>query len=136
MSEIKFRGKDDNGNWHFGDLSTSKHFPPQIVEGGLYTRFFFVDPATVGQYTGLSDKDGNGIYEGDIVRLSPQFSVKQGLKREFRYPAVVRWDERLARFSLRSPEIISNIPDSEYISVIGNVYDNPNLLEAAHDQSD
>ena len=125
MREIKFRGR--MGVWVYGDLTRDTSGLPLI---GIPLHWEYVEPETVGQFTGLCDSDGREIYEGDIVKLSPQFSVKQGLKREFRFPAVVRWDERLARFSLRSMEIIDSLRGSEYITVIGNVHDNPELLEA------
>ena len=134
MREIKFRGRvaPRGKQWFYGDLDTHTWGVCILDKNTLHT----VISETVGQYTGLKDAPGKEIYEGDIVKLSPQFSAKQGLKCEFRFPAVVRWDERLARFSLRSMEIIDYllhglIPyGSEYITVIGNVHDNPELLEA------
>lgn len=121
MREIKFRGKDDNGHWHFGDLSTSKHFPPQIVEGGLYTRFFFVDPDSVGQYTGLKDSDGKEIYEGDIIELNSGYCVKDGVRTDFIFHAVVCWVKN--GFMYKGPGIFGSTFDN--VKVIGNIYDNP-----------
>lgn len=134
MREIKFRGQtcDTPPHWVFGDLYHYTTGEPAINYTHPHKKWLEsepVRPETVGQYTGLEDSNGKEIYEGDIVEISPQFSAKQGLKREFHLSAVVRWDERLARFVVISKEILDSIPDSEFVSVIGNIHDNPELLE-------
>lgn len=126
MREIKFRGRGAprGKQWFYGDLDT--HTSGVCILD--YDALHAVVPETVGQYTGLKDAKGKEIYEGDIVEILPQFSAKQGLKRKFHLFAVVRWDERLARFVVISKEILDSIPDSECVSVIGNVHDTPELL--------
>lgn len=91
---------------------------------------------TVGQYTGITDKNGKRIFEGDIVRLNEDYDYGSD-NRFLRIPLLVEWDMEMARFKaykgvLPKGEVCVDtgleLYDDEY-EVIGNIHDNPELLE-------
>lgn len=129
MREILFRGKrTDNGEWVFGRQLADDVIVPigQPFEFEINTGFirsdlkcYEVDSDTVGQYTGLTDNNGKKIFEGDII--------KWGLK-----PCVVKWDEYNASFCLYVYGTIKisgfNRDTMKLKEVIGNIYDNPEII--------
>lgn len=129
MREILFRGKRrDNGLWETGSLV--------IVRGGISgEQVSIVDkmtgyltpviPKTVGQYTGLSDRNGRKIFEGDIVDVFVK--NKKTVCR-------VAWAEVVGQWQLlqanRLPGTASHLDLSCYdFEIIGNIYDNPELFK-------
>lgn len=152
MKEVKFRGKrTDNGEWVYGNLvqmETSERYGKQevfsntwIVEIAkeLETRafsegcsvwanndFIQVDPKTVGEYTGLKDKNGKEIFEGDILQ-SQHGQNGRVTWDESRLTYIVIWSAKTSKFA---EEYDSYLYQALYRSeVIGNIYENPELLE-------
>lgn len=131
--EILFRGKRlDNGEWVEGNLFipdkvTRLNVPTEILVGTNVVRISYeVDPATVGQYTGLTDKDGKKIFEGDIVN----FTRINALGYTTRRTGVVRYYDKLPVFYIKATT--GDAWDwcvCQDIEVIGNVVDNAELLE-------
>lgn len=135
MREIKFRGKTvDTGNWVYGSYQADvvligKHTIIYLDYDGYYCEEEVI-PETIGQYTGLEDKNGREIYEGDIVRIWGG-EYCQGYWEVAEIGEVV-FEEY--SFGIKSngrfhPFNIAFDYDLE-IKVIGNIYENPELLEA------
>jgi len=124
MREIKFRGKRlDNGGWVYGDFTRRKsRYAPQLdTTYGIsdeFGTFRAVDQSTVGQFTGLCDKDGREIYEGDIIKYHPEANA--GIGRVIYigsgFYVTDEFNGLLDSFAQMG------------IEVIGNIYDNPELL--------
>lgn len=132
MREILFRGKrKDNGKWTYGFYALFasnkglKHGIYTGAENGCVIPYEVISE-TVGQYTGLTDKNGNKIFEGDIVKSCFRGEAdKEPMTVEFRI-------ERRGWFPFACGDDcgcceVDTYPP-EYTEVIGNIYDNPGLL--------
>jgi uncharacterized phage protein (TIGR01671 family) len=138
MREILFRGKRvDNGEWIEGGIIFVKHSPFVCYElaKGL-PKLYEVIYETVGQYTGLDDRSGKKIFEGDILQQYKDVWLnghRTGKLREL-CKFVVEWDESYAGFI---PCIYRNDDREKYnfnencCIVIGNIHDNPELLHTS-----
>jgi len=118
MRGIEFRGKAKSGDWFYGDLA---HIEGWIYIGKGIFRDIRVIPETVGQWTGLLDKNGAKIFEGDIARY-------KGMELP------VRWDTEKAGFFIGDDKYwMMNGID---IEAIGNIHDNPELLASRIKEND
>lgn len=126
MREILFRGKRlDNGKFVEGDLSCCLNGTVRINphEYGQPWLGYPVNPETVGQYTGLIDKNGVKIFEGDIVGR-----FENGEECFYR----IEFDEKFASFigtEINGIGFIRFSRGREICEVVGNIYDNPEITE-------
>ena len=139
--EIKFRGKDYENKWRYGDLVQEKWGQGKAIMIKKNTTAWSVLEDTVGQFTGLKDENGKEIYEGDII--------------EFSYDEFIgNFDTKVAKgtieftngtFLIKTFEIegkkVKDTDNEEWfllytvntctLKVIGNVHENLELLEGA-----
>ena len=133
MREIIFRGKRaDNGEWVYGSLITERN----MFDGNLMTMHIqdieepyddnLIDDETVGQYTGMTDKNGKKIFAGDIISTSSKLI------------GAVEWNDTFAKYIVCYNQISGNWFDFEGEDcfsvaldcvIIGNIHDNPELLK-------
>ena len=148
MREILFRGKRiDNGEWvegYYGEFhnrpTVQRENSCQIFEpredayicgsyiGGLW---HVVDRKTVGQFTGLTDKNGKKIFEGDVVES--KFTKKPYIVRFGEYTYTNEYGEEECACGLYNEEADGYVTPfgcpENWASVIGNIHDNPELLK-------
>ena len=123
MRDIQFRGKRiDNGEWVFGDYSRYSKDQSIIMVDLLEQEDYWVASETVGQYTGLKDKYGVEIYEGDILEGFSVYPTKDTFQSKtlgnVYYSNRGTWD--CCSF------LLGDI--NEQMEVIGNIYNNPELM--------
>lgn len=128
MRSILFRGKDIRNNWHIGLLVHKGNAWYISTETGIPTAFEVI-PNTIGQYIGLKDEDGNMIFEGDIVDTTKSPNI--GYWENYDDYAAVEWDDDICGFKpFANYDVVCNIYiDASICKVIGNIYDNPELLK-------
>ena len=155
MREVLFRGKTLLGKWIEGDLLNYLGYDKvHIVQHYLGAGGQEVIPETVGQYTGLTDKNGKKIFEGDIIVIDhtiktydweeipetykPRRShslfyddTKDHLTYKRNY--AVEWKQKYARWILRNGSDQHELTDTYLFYhngiIIGNIHDNPELLK-------
>lgn len=130
MRDILFRGKRlDNGEWVYGSL-----LQVEYDDGSVVTAIFDrkdsggdaeVHPSTVGQYTGLNDKNGERIFEWDVLTVDGEDGF-----------FVLEFQEDTARFVMSGDSVVVDFDNfwSYEVEVMGNIHDNPELLEGVEEE--
>lgn len=135
MREIKFRSKRaDNGEWVYGYLFVNQSGAHYILDtnndgdNGITCRFTLVDPVTVGQFTGLHDKNGAEIYEDDIVSCRHSDIDQIGK---------VYFDNEKCGFYFDEGNCVSPVSNwlKHYsLEVIGSIHDTPTLAQGGDER--
>lgn len=127
MREILFRGKRiDTGDWVIGDyLTGTPAYPePSILPIGECDEIDVVENS-VGQYTGILDRNGNRIFEGDIVKQIDNSDLGYDI-------GTIEWDESGCRYRRTTDTAkytnYCGVINACIYEVIGNIYDNPELI--------
>lgn len=126
--EIKFRAKDREGVWVYGDLRLTSREPHIWTDPYIS---HIINTETIGQYTGLKDKNGKEIYEGDILEITAlDFLDKAKNKKNF----IVRYENGFICHIVNEPHCWMHLKtayekSSYKLKKIGNIYDNPKLME-------
>jgi uncharacterized phage protein (TIGR01671 family) len=150
MRTVKFRGKRiDNKEWVYGYLyelplpsgeacmiltQDNNHVdnslePKYHLAFTLWVDLFLVDPATVGQFTGLTDKNGKEIYEDDIISSKKHPQIKHLIfynEKQGKFMAGLYGNTNIYDFGVCGVDIPAWMAEKE---VIGNIHDNPGLIE-------
>lgn len=138
MREIIFRGKrSDTGEWIYGDLLHNVDAVKiREQEQGIQrvAKSFVVILETVGQYTGLTDKNGNRIFEGDVLKMEIKLNYINPLQAPLVFIGVCKFKDGAFGFSKQRAGIeeftaFSSTTYNVEFEIIGNIHDNADLLK-------
>ena len=129
MREILFRGnRVDDGEWVQGyyvkQYGANQIYLPDGTDREYGFDYYHIDPSTIGQYTGLIDKNGKKIFEGDILK----FSYNEEDENPTFYSVEWKSDRACFGYAETSDKMLE--VDALHCEVIGNIHDNPELLES------
>ncbi|WP_338373501.1 YopX family protein [Dysgonomonas capnocytophagoides] len=127
MRQIKFRGKrNDQSEWVFGDLIEENGGDAYIVQANIIQwKQFEVDPDTVSQFTGLTDKNGKEIYEGDIIEDKNGIGVIMWFQTSWGVASYAHGYNGVKSYTAVDSFYCDEVKEW---AVIGNIFDNPELL--------
>ena len=133
MRDILFRGKrTDNGEWEYGDLWCNPYGKKVVcivspINDQGTTGGNEVDPETVGQYTGLKDKNGKKIFEGDIIRVEHDLWHGENKKTRESDIGVVLYNTNTAEFGVKINGYSNCLKlrrwKEDFNEVIGNIHE-------------
>lgn len=143
MREIIFRGKRvDNVEWIYGDILTSAGYSEkvwiserkQLYDGEICgVGATEVIQSTIGQYTGLTDNNGEEIFEGDIVKdkKGNLYTVEYGAYYPSHYASFIcqMYGDKIYGFYLKCNGEDYVIPEKPQVEIIGNIFDTPEFVE-------
>ena len=124
MRDIKFRAYNPRDKKMHCDITGFEFFGDGNMSGVFIDGIFFlIEEVELMQYTGLKDKNGKEIYEGDIILIDKENQIK----------GQVKYSEKYAGFIITNTNSIAdeaeNLSDYIEVEILGNIYDNPDLLE-------
>jgi uncharacterized phage protein (TIGR01671 family) len=128
---IKFRGKSISGEWVYGDLiqldtqlciAKSHQWAGVPANNSIEIDVTKIVPETVGQFTGLKDRNGVKIYEGDVIQYETDYDLMR---------FEVKWNKDTLMWEAVSQVIVDEplYYKNGFIEIIGNIHDNPELIE-------
>jgi uncharacterized phage protein (TIGR01671 family) len=132
--EIEFRGKRvDNSEWVYGDLTGGDtiHTKAPWVDSGTYEWWGYeVIEESIGQYTGLKDKNRKKIFEGDVVQITDV-----SLGEPYTSSSEIIWGQKgswhpSGTYCENLSEYITSISGKNNSTVIGNIHEHPELLKS------